>query len=143
MRITLILFCFTFILSSCASNSSKKWGESVGKNNGPGKFVRSFFGSLFAFRTIVPATASYIIYKKGVDRSLSSWATRSTPIFGSKSSASDWSDLLRHGTSVAYFSTALIANSGNETGPILWNKLKGLSVGFFAYYFTSLGRREL
>lgn len=62
------------------------------------------------------------------DRRSSNWAREHTPVFGSQSSAEQWSDDLRKASVHVHHATLLFTPSGDEPGEWFWNKAKGTLV---------------
>jgi hypothetical protein len=63
------------------------------------------------------------------DRRTSDWARERTPVFGSQSSAEEWSDDLRTASSVAHYATILATPGGEDADRWLLSKAKGTLVG--------------
>jgi hypothetical protein len=73
----------------------------------------------------------------GWDRRTSDWAREHTPIFGSQSSAEDWSDDLRSASTVAQRITLLATPGGDDVSDWFASKGQGLLVQFAAISATS------
>lgn len=70
------------------------------------------------------------------DRRTSDWAREHTPVFGSQSSAEQWSDDLRSASVFAHYASIVATPSGGEPRDWLINKTKGMLVGVAAVSAT-------
>lgn len=71
------------------------------------------------------------------DREVSDWAREDTPVFGSQTSAEQWSDDLRKASAHIHHATLLLTPSGDQPREWLWNKAKGAMVQIAAVSATS------
>jgi membrane-associated phospholipid phosphatase len=72
-----------------------------------------------------------------MDKRISDWASRKTPVFGSEKNASDWSNYLEDSSNVIYLVTVMATPSGDNTSDWLTAKAKGLAVGVAASGITA------
>lgn len=79
-----------------------------------------------------PLLAAGALQIDGWDHSVSSWARRKTPVFGSQTNAVNWSYTLRSVSVVADWATVLLAPSGPIDGDWFLDKLKGGAVDLAA-----------
>lgn len=92
--------------------------------------------------TWIPAAGAVLMRVDDVDHRIVRWATRETPVFGSMEDADDASDSYRRITANASVLTALLTPSGDEAGPWVVDKTKGLAVQWAAgkiNQFTTTG----
>jgi PAP2 superfamily protein len=90
-----------------------------------------------------PLATAAVLQIDDLDRRTSDWAREHTPVFGSQSSAEDWSDTLRT-TSVALGLVTLVATpGGDEPGQWLISKAKGGAVEVAAIVATGAATNAL
>jgi len=73
----------------------------------------------------------------GWDEEVSEWARDETPVFGSTSSAQEWSDGLRNASVAGYAVSVLATPSGPVDGDWLAAKARGAAVGLGAFAVTA------
>ena len=84
----------------------------------------------------LPLAGAAVLQIDNWDHRISGWARRETPIFGSQQNATEWSDHLRSTSAYAYFATVALTPGGDEPGPWLLDKARGLAVGGAAIVVT-------
>jgi hypothetical protein len=90
-----------------------------------------------------PLATAAVLQIDDLDRRTSDWAREHTPVFGSQSSAEDWSDTLRS-TSVALGLVTLVATpGGDDAGQWLISKAKGGAVEVAAIAATGAATNAL
>jgi membrane-associated phospholipid phosphatase len=130
-------------LSGCVSSGDRNWGAEA-----------TWHPSLVALRSAaaeavkdphvwVPLAGAALLQINGGDRKVSNWARDNTPVFGSQQAAQDWSDHLRTASSVAYFTTVIVAPDPHEPGEWLRDKAQGLAAGLGAIALTGFATSTL
>jgi PAP2 superfamily len=94
-------------------------------------------------RVWLPLAGAAVFQVDHWDRKVSNWARENTPVFGSEDSARRWSDDLRTASSVAYFTTVVLAPGPDEDGSWIRDKSQGLLVGLGAIAVTGLATSTL
>jgi membrane-associated phospholipid phosphatase len=84
----------------------------------------------------LPLAGAAVLQIDGFDHRMSRWARRETPIFGSQQNAATWSDRLRGASGYAWLATVAATPGGDEPGPWLLNKVRGLTVDAAAIFVT-------
>jgi membrane-associated phospholipid phosphatase len=84
-----------------------------------------------------PLAGAAVLQVDSWDEDVSEWATDETPVFGSGSSAQDWSDGLRDAAVVGYAATVLATPSGAVDGDWFNAKARGAAVGLGAFGVTA------
>jgi len=95
------------------------------------------FHAFFDLQTLIPTAGALVCTVDHFDRKVSDWATRSTPIFGSKNNASNASNYLLYTLQTETFITALGTPSGSEPKDWAYSKVKGVSVELGAELLTA------
>ncbi|HEV8695824.1 MAG TPA: phosphatase PAP2 family protein [Lysobacter sp.] len=124
--------------SGCATlPDGSAWGESATLTPGWERIRTSAIHAAKDPHVWVPLAGAVVFQVGDLDREVSDWAQRETPVFGSARNAERWSDDLRTASSMAYAVTVLLTPSGDEPDEWLRNKAKGLAVGVAARAVTS------
>jgi len=124
-------------LAGCATlPDGSRWGEHSGFEVG---WERTEQAAVRAARNPwvwAPLAGAAVMQIDNWDHRVSNWAIDNTPIFGSVTSAHDWSNYLEATAGVAYVSSVMATPSG-ESGPEWWDaKLHGGMVGLGAIVAT-------
>lgn len=131
-----IIMC-ALLLSACGTlPDGKGWGEEATLTPGWDRVRESAVNAAkdpWIWGPLLGAAAFQI---DDFDRRTADWAREHTPVFGSRSSAEQWSDDLRSASSFAHYATILATPSGEEPDEWLVNKLKGTLVGVAAVSAT-------
>ncbi|GFE89608.1 phosphatase PAP2 family protein [Steroidobacter agaridevorans] len=131
-----IILC-ALLLSACGTlPDGKGWGEEATLTPGWDRVRESAVNAAKDPWTWGPLLGAAAFQIDDFDRRTSDWAREHTPVFGSQSSAEQWSDDLRSASSVAHYATILATPGGDEAGEWLFNKLKGTLVGVAAVSAT-------
>lgn len=131
-----IIFC-ALLLSACGTlPDGKGWGESATLLPGWERVQTSAVNAAKDPWTWGPLLGAAAFQIDDFDRRTADWARQHTPVFGSQSSAEQWSDDLRSASSVAHYVTILATPSGDEPAEWLLNKLKGTLVSVAAVSAT-------
>ena len=124
-------------LVGCATlPNGRNWGEDATVQPGWQRVGRAALAAVEAPGFWLPLAGAAVLQIDNWDHRLSSWARRETPIFGSQQSATEWSDRLRSASAYAYFATVTLTPGGEEPGPWLIDKARGLAVGAAAIVVT-------
>lgn len=126
----------TMVMTGCASNNPRNWGEDV--TWAPGWHIVGDAAARAAKNpnTWVPLLGAATFLTFDIDEKVSDWATDHTPVFGSEKRAETYSDNAIYLTTGAYYSTAILNDSGireGNIGKISWNKARGMVTGFGAF----------
>lgn len=121
------------MLGACAAlPDGRRWGEDVTATPGWDR-IRSAASSAVRDPWVwAPLAGAAALQVDNLDRRISTWARRETPLFGSQASATTWSDGLRSTAAVADFATVLLAPSGDFDAQWWRSKLKGYAVDLAA-----------
>jgi membrane-associated phospholipid phosphatase len=129
--------CALFALGGCATlPNGRNWGEDATVQPGWERVGRAALAAVEAPGFWLPLAGAAVLQIDNWDHRISSWARRETPIFGSQQSATEWSDRLRSASAYAYFATVALTPGGDEPGPWLLDKARGLAVGGAAIVVT-------
>ena len=124
-------------LVGCATlPNGANWGEDATIQPGWQRVGRAALAAVEAPGFWLPLAGAAVLQIDNWDHRVSSWARRETPIFGSQQNASEWSDRLRSASGYAYFATVAVTPGGEEPGPWLLDKARGLAVGGAAIIVT-------
>lgn len=131
-----IILC-ALLLSACGTlPNGKGWGEEATLTPGWERVRESAVNAAKDPWTWGPLIGAAAFQVDDFDRRTADWAREHTPVFGSQSSAEQWSDDLRSASSFAHYVTILATPSGDAPGEWLVNKLKGTLVGVAAVSAT-------
>jgi membrane-associated phospholipid phosphatase len=129
--------CAALALAGCATlPNGRNWGEDATVQPGWQRVGRAALEAVESPGFWLPLAGAAVLQIDNWDHRISSWARRDTPIFGSQQNATEWSDRLRSASAFAYFATVALAPSGEEPGPWLIDKARGLAVGGAAVLVT-------
>ena len=133
------------VTTGCGTlNSGRRWGENAGF-----EWKRIPVAAKNAALdpvTWVPLVGAGVIAAGDWDHNISDWAVEQTPVFGSRDTARDFSDIGRNILLGEGFGTAFLTASGDESGEWLLNKGKGLLVEGAGYGLThgvTVGLKEV
>ncbi|HEY0682340.1 MAG TPA: phosphatase PAP2 family protein [Steroidobacter sp.] len=131
-----IVLC-ALLLSGCGTlPDGKGWGEEATLVPGWQRIQTSAVNAAKDPWTWGPLLGAAAFQIDNLDRRTSDWAREHTPVFGSQSSAEQWSDDLRSASAFAHRVTILATPSGDEPDEWLLNKLKGTLVDMAAVSAT-------
>ena len=129
--------CGMLALAGCATlPNGRSWGEDATVQPGWERVGRAALAAVEAPGFWLPLAGAAVLQIDNWDHRISSWARRETPIFGSQQIASEWSDRLRSASAYAYFATVALTPGGEESGPWLLDKARGLAVAGAAIVVT-------
>lgn len=118
----------TLWLSACtATHPGSRWGADATVSPGWSRLGEAVLTAATDPLTWVPAAAAAGLQIGGADTDIAEWANAETPIFASRSTASDASDWLRAGSYALYGASGLLAPAAE--GEWLASKAKGFAVG--------------
>ncbi len=133
---TPLLLLIALSVSGCATHRMNKWGENSTLSPGWSNISRAAGDAFLNPNTYVPLLGAATVLTFGIDDNISDWAIDNTPIFGSNKKAETYSDIMLYSTTAAYYSTAMLNDSGTaegDVGKISWNKAKAMNLGFGAF----------
>lgn len=126
-----------FSLTACGTlPEGKRWGADATLLPGWERVQTSAINAAKDPWTWGPLLGAAAFQIDDFDERTSDWAREHTPVFGSQSSAEQWSDDLRSASSFAHYATILATPSGDEPGPWVVAKIKGTLVGAAAVSAT-------
>lgn len=129
----LVLGWMFFLVTACGTlPNGRRWGEDATLFPGWPRVGRAALNAALSPATWAPAAGALIFQIDDWDDKVSRWASRETPIFGSRSNAATASDVLKHTTEAAYVITLLATPSGEKSGEWLQAKSKGALPGIAA-----------
>ena len=137
-RIAPLVSFIGLLCSACGTlPSGDTWGNSATIRPGWARVGQAARDSATDPWVWAPLAAAAVFQIDDFDRRTSDWAREHTPVFGSQSSAEEWSDNLRS-TSVAIGLVTLVATpGGDDAGQWLISKAKGGAVEVAAVAGTS------
>lgn len=115
----------------------QRWGESATATPGWDRVRNAAVSAGRSPWVWAPLAGAALLQVDSWDRDVSDWARDETPVFGSQSSADDWSDGLRAASIVSYGASALATLSGDLGGEWMRAKAAGAAVGLAAFAVTS------
>jgi membrane-associated phospholipid phosphatase len=120
-------------LPGCTSlPNGRGWGEDVTVTPGWGRVSTAAVRAASDPWVWGPLAAAGVTQVNHWDRKVSNWARRETPIFGSQSSATTWSNNLRSASVAANAVTILLTPSEEFGTSWIFDKLKGYAVDVVA-----------
>jgi membrane-associated phospholipid phosphatase len=129
--------CALLALAGCATlPNGRNWGEDATVQPGWQRVGRAALAAVEAPGFWLPLAGAAVLQIDNWDHRISSWARRETPIFGSQQNATEWSNRLRSASAYAYFATVALTPGGEEPGPWLLDKARGLAVDAAAIVVT-------
>jgi len=132
------------ILAGCGTlPSGRGWGEDAMWRPGWERVRASAANAARDPWVWAPLAGAAVLQIDDLDERTSDWAREHTPVFGSQSSAEEWSDDLRAASAVAHYITIVATPSGDEFGEWLANKAKGTLVDVAAVSSTVAITRTL
>jgi PAP2 superfamily protein len=132
------------ILAGCGTlPSGRGWGEDATWRPGWERVRASAANAARDPWVWAPLAGAAVLQIDDLDERTSDWAREHTPVFGSQSSAEEWSDDLRAASAVAHYITIVATPSGDEFGEWLANKAKGTLVDVAAVSSTVAITRTL
>jgi len=134
-----ILVCFSIaMLAGCGTLANGRgWGQDATLFPGWERVGKAALNAGLEPGTWAPALGASVFQIGSLDRNLSHWASKHTPIFGSQTSADTASDVLNGVSEGTCAITALVTPSGEQSGDWALNKAKGLTVDITAVALTS------
>ena len=121
-------------LGACASGSRNMttqhgaWGAEATVKPGWSRLGAAAKRALRDPQTWVPAAGATLFLVTDWDQSVSAWATREHPLFGSQLAASNASDDMRDIAKYGALATALLTPNGNNLATTANGKLKGIGL---------------
>ena len=122
------------LLSSCSTllPNGRRWGEDATVTPGWERVRASAVKAVTDPWVWAPLAGAAVLQVDHADRKISNWARRETPIFGSQSKATTWSNDLRSAAVAANAVTVLLTPSGEFGSAWALDKLKGYAVDLVA-----------
>jgi len=128
-RLFVVLISVSLFCGCGTLRNGKGWGADATLSPGWDKAGTAAYNAMVSPFTWGPAAGAAILQIDNWDHRISRWATDTTPVFGSRINADNWSNYLLYTSGALYGTTALLAPSGEQSGAWLTNKLKGFIVG--------------
>ncbi len=124
-----LVFCSLAISGGCGTLANGRgWGQDATLTPGWQRVGKAAWHAALEPETWAPAAGVAIFSIGSLDRNLSHWASKNTPIFGSQANARTASDVLNGISMGALGITALATPSGEQPGDWALAKAKGLAV---------------
>jgi membrane-associated phospholipid phosphatase len=118
-----------FVSAGCGTlPSGRAWGENAIYPVTRTSIAQAAKNAALDPITWMPLAGAAVLAGGGWDRSISDWATEETPLFGSTSTAQDYSDIARTALQGEAVVTGLLTPSGPDPGQWTLSKIKGLVV---------------
>jgi membrane-associated phospholipid phosphatase len=132
VRLTLLV-ATTFGVTGCATlPDGRRWGEDVTIAPGWERVRTSALNAAKDPWVWAPLAGAALTQVDHVDRKISNWARRETPVFGSQLNATTWSNDLRSASVAADAVTVLLTPSGDWGSAWVLDKVKGYAVDLVA-----------
>jgi hypothetical protein len=126
------------ILQGCGTLSNGRgWGQDATLTPGWDRIKESAVNAALSPETWMPVAASLALQVDDMDKRISDWASKKTPVFGSNQNASNWANYLEDSSGAVYFATVMATPSGDDPSGWLTAKVKGLAIGVAASGITS------
>ncbi|HKD53820.1 MAG TPA: phosphatase PAP2 family protein [Steroidobacteraceae bacterium] len=133
----LLAACSALILTGCATlPNGRTWGADSTVQPGWRKVGQAALAAVEAPGFWAPLAGAAVLQIDDWDHRVSHWARHETPIFGSQQNAALWSDRLRAASGYAWFATVAATPGGDQPGPWLLDKVRGLTVDAAAIFVT-------
>jgi membrane-associated phospholipid phosphatase len=128
-----VLIVIALCVAGCATlPNDRSWGEDVTIAPGWERVRASAVNAASDPWVWAPLAGAAVTQVGDVDRKISNWARRETPVFGSQANATTWSNDLRSASVAADAVTVLFTPSGDWGTSWLLDKLKGYAVDLTA-----------
>ena len=128
-----LVLCLLKMFTGCGTLANGRgWGQDATLRPGWDRVGKAALNAALEPETWAPVAGAVIFQIDHFDRRVSNWASKSTPIFGSKNNADGASEYLQAASEGATVITALATPSGEEPGDWATAKLKGLGVDIAA-----------
>jgi membrane-associated phospholipid phosphatase len=138
-----LLLAAALIFTGCGSLANGRgWGQDATLFPGWDRLGRAALNAALEPETWAPAAGAALFQIGALDRNLTNWAAKHTPIFQSQNNADTASEALQAAAGAAYVVTALAAPSGDNSDEWISAKARGLTVGIAAVALTG-GAAEL
>jgi membrane-associated phospholipid phosphatase len=125
----LMPIAFTFLSTGCGTlPSGRAWGENALYPMRATSIAQAAKNAALDPITWVPLVGASVIGGGGWDDSISDWASKATPIFGSRSGAQNYSDVARWILQGEAIATTILTPGGGDAGQWMLAKGKGLLV---------------
>jgi hypothetical protein len=135
--VTLAFVLALTMLNGCGTlPNSRGWGQDATLTPGWKRVGAAALNAALSPETWAPIAGALALQIDGMDGRLSDWASKETPVFGSRKDADRWGSYLRDASGAAYVVTALATPSGDDAGDWSVSKMKGLAVGAGAWGAT-------
>jgi membrane-associated phospholipid phosphatase len=137
LRAVLLLAAFGGV-SGCGSlPDGTRWGAAATLTPGWNRVGESALDAARSPWVWAPLAGAAVLQVGSWDEDLAEWAREETPVFGSESSAADWSDDLRTAAVAGYAVSVLATPSGAVDGDWFAAKARGVAVGAGAFGATA------
>jgi len=141
---SLCIAIIALISSACSTlPNGRGWGEDATFRPGWQRVKESAVEAARDPWVWAPLAGAALFQIDDWDRRTSDWAREHTPVFGSQSSAEDWSDDLRTASVIAHYATLAATPSGESPRDWLLNKAQGTLVHVAAVSSTVLVTRSM
>ncbi|MHB8067643.1 MAG: phosphatase PAP2 family protein [Desulfobaccales bacterium] len=132
-----LLLCSMGMFIGCGTLANGRgWGQDATLFPGWDRVGKAALNAALEPETWVPAAGAAAFQIGSLDRNLSNWASKRTPIFQSQDNANTASEALQATSEAAAVVTALATPSGEQSGDWASAKAKGLAVGIAAVALT-------
>jgi PAP2 superfamily len=118
-------------------SNGRGWGQDATLTPGWDRIKESAVNAALSPETWMPIAASLVLQVDDMDKRISDWASKKTPVFGSQENASDWGNYLEDSSNAVYLVTVMATPSGDDPSGWLTAKAKGLAIGVAASGITS------
>jgi membrane-associated phospholipid phosphatase len=128
-RLSVAIFSVALLCGCGTLGNGKGWGADATLSPGWDKLGTAAYHAMVSPFTWGPAAGAAFLQIDNWDHKISRWATDTTPVFGSRVNAENWSNYLLYTSGALYGTSALLAPSEDLPGAWLTNKMKGFIVG--------------
>ncbi|RJR33276.1 MAG: phosphatase PAP2 family protein [Deltaproteobacteria bacterium] len=132
-----LALCSLKMVTGCGTLANGRgWGQDATLFPGWERVGKAALNAALEPETWAPAVGAAVFQIGSLDRNLTNWASKRTPIFQSRDNADIASEALQATSEAAAVITALATPSGEESSDWTLNKAKGLAVGIAAVALT-------
>ena len=132
----IIILLLQFIVGCGTMRNGRGWGQDATFLPGTKQIGQAAMKAISDPKTWAPVAGAAFFGFTGLDQEVSQWASRNTPIFGSRENAVEWSNDLVMAAKITWISTTLITPSGNNLKEITFAKFKGVAIELLAVAVT-------
>lgn len=138
-RIAFLFLCVAVFLYGCGTlgNIGAHTHDAIAQLD-PHRIYKSASNALLDPNTLIPFAGAAAFRINHLDKKFTRWASSNNPVFGSRTNASESSDLLLRVLEIETILTCLIKPAGNDIGSMIFSKAKDITVEYGAFKLTTV-----